>query len=1666
MAPSETWLTESDCDAATMLDQGLPAFNVENTANVVAKELQERATMDNASCGNGSLREIGASFSVEQLAEARADGQSGCKRHPSSETEHKIREVWARVFGMVPNMIGLDDNFFHLGGDSIVSMKAVGQARELGIQVTVADFFRHPSLHDLAKHCHQILDSSPEHIPPFGLLGEHLDRDSFISGISQHYALDPATIQDAYPCTRLQEGLIFLTSKRPGDYQEQCVLELAPGISLEGLREAWEQMVKATPILRTRLAHHKDLGLLQLVLDDRVHWTESTGLEEYLARDRKRSMGLGEPLSRYALVSDDSGRPQWLIWTIHHAICDGWAISLTMNAVSQAYAGNRIEQGPQFQTFVKYVQRQDNKTAAEYWQKSLQGFEAAPFPPLVSSVEQPLADSIVERSLPHPKNTSRGITTSMLIRAASALVIGKMVSSSDVVFGSTLYGRNAAVPGLDKMVAPTFTTVPVRVRFACTQKVSDYLEAIQQEAAEMIPYEQTGLQKIASISPQSRRACQFQTHVVVQPANSSQGLKMLGKWQSDNQERWFCTYALTFEFWLGADGISALAMFDSRLIELWVVEKMLRRLEWVMFQLDHATPTQTLGDIEMSLADDLEQIWQWNGTVPEQVNRCIHDLLADQVSARPKSPAICAWDGELSYSKLDVLSTKLSMKLRELGVGSATHLVPLCFEKSVWTAVAILGVLKANAGFSLLDPHLPEQRLQAMILQVNSNLIVTCASKQDLCSRLAAKTVALSWDFFSDLVVQKCVQIPPSTAPTSIAYAVFTSGSTGVPKGVLVSHANAVSAQHHQVKIFGYTSESRLFDFASYSFDVAISNIFSILACGGCLCIPSEDDRRNHLERSIVSLHVNALDLTPSITQLLSPERLPEVRLLTLGGEPLRAVDVYRWCGKVRICNAYGPSECTPTSTINCNPLDPCKATHIGKGAGVVTWVVDPDNHDDLLPPGCTGELLLEGPLVGLGYLNDTTKTAASFIEDPKWLLRGSASRAGRHGRLYKTGDLVEYDEDGSLVFIRRKDTQVKIRGQRVEPGEIEAVLRSHQKVDDAIVVLQSQKGQESWLAGFVTVRDDNDAVAQKQHSRDVKETAHIAEQNVQSWGLRFDRETYVSINDVQPETIGRDFVGWSSMYDGSEIDRGEMKDWLDDTMNTILNGGPAGHVLEIGTGSGMMLFNLANHGLESYVGVEPSTRAVNFAAKFAKGLPALADKVHIFQGTAEDILRLDKPISPSLVIMNSVIQYFPSQKYLFNIIQYLVNLGSVETIFLGDVRSYTLHKEFLAARSLHLVKEDVSLEEFGQLLRNLEEGESELLLDPAFFTSLPGRLSGVRHVEILPKRMKATNELSSYRYAAVLHINPQQVQEVSQDSWIDFTSNGLDRHSASELLGNKPPTALVAMSNIPCSNIVYEREIVSAVGTPKNGIENSGNWLSALRQKSKRCPSLSAFDLAELARQAGYNVEISWARQHSQHGGLDAIFHRYGIGTNDCKSRTMFHFPTDHEGRAYHLLSSNPLRQQMETKVHEELEKMLRSLLPSYMVPQTITILDKMPVNHNGKTDRKLLSDSVQHKSGPTGGKRPPSTTAQKAMQAIWSNVLDIEPSAIGLDDGFLQLGGNSLGAMKVVHMAREAGIMLQVADMFRHSTTSIQRLLEPTSTDFDGGGGASTSAVVDRTT
>ncbi|CAE7020055.1 destruxin synthetase [Pyrenophora teres f. teres] len=343
------------------------------------------------------------------------------------------------------------------------------------------------------------------------------------------------------------------------------------------------------------------------------------------------------------------------------------------------------------------------------------------------------------------------------------------------------------------------------------------------------------------------------------------------------------------------------------------------------------------------------------------------------------------------------------------------------------------------------------------------------------------------------------------------------------------------------------------------------------------------------------------------------------------------------------------------------------------------------------------------------------------------------------------------------------------------------------------------------------------------------------------------------------------------------------------------------------------------------------------------------------------------------------------------------------------------------------------------RMVADMERVERELLVDPAFFTALPSRLPGlVDHVEILPKKMKATNELSCYRYAAVVHLTPRDgqarelaVREVADDRWIDFAERRLDRQSLLQQLHGLSTSPTIAVRNIPYSKTMVSRCLVRSLDGAEGETSDSPDWLASVHQQTQDCPSLSAAELVELAQEAECRVEISWSRQHSQQGGLDAIFHRYQPLTGE---RVMFRFPTDHAERPLHSLSSKPLRQQFLQKTQQRLVEMLEAQLPTYMVPQTLTVLDAMPVNPNGKVDRKALEQQADTQSNHSGQKQQPSTPAERAMQQLWAGVLAIAPDSIGLDDSFFRLGGDSIAAMKLVGEARRAGIQLTVADLFRN--------------------------------
>ncbi|KAJ3954594.1 hypothetical protein N0V92_008894 [Colletotrichum tropicale] len=544
----------------------------------------------------------------------------------------------------------------------------------------------------------------------------------------------------------------------------------------------------------------------------------------------------------------------------------------------------------------------------------------------------------------------------------------------------------------------------------------------------------------------------------------------------------------------------------------------------------------------------------------------------------------------------------------------------------------------------------------------------------------------------------------------------------------------------------------------------------------------------------------------------------------------------------------------------------------------------------------------------------------------------------------------------------------------------IEQVLRSHESVKDA-AVLSVQRYGEEMIVGFVTLHDQ----ALENQIRTLGQSGDEFEaEQVQLWESVFDRRVYATIDDeARRETVGRDFTGWISAYDGSLLDKTDMNEWLDDTIDMMvthgIRDGPVS-IVELGTGSGMILFSLARH-IRSYHGIEPSRRAVDFVSATAQSIPELADKVHVYEGTATDFHLLGSP-SPDLVIINSVAQYFPSQAYLLEVVEGILKLGSVQTVVFGDIRSFALQKEFLVTKALHATGGKASKGALREKISELEQAEIEFLVDPAFFTSLSARFPDlVEHVCIIPKKMKATNELSCYRYAAVLYIaskrkqsgkDQQQqqlvsdIREVADDEWIDFVAHGLDRATLSNRLATESPD-IMAVSNIPYSKTAFERHCLDALADGKGQEEDADNdsaWLASVRQRSQECPSLSALDLANIAREAGYQVETSWARQFSQRGGLDAIFYREQqpsdtvAGSGRGGGKALWRFPTDHSGREPSAFSNQPLQQQARQTIQRQLFETLEDQLPMESVPEDIVILSALPSTVDGKVDRQALSE------------------------------------------------------------------------------------------------------------
>lgn len=349
----------------------------------------------------------------------------------------------------------------------------------------------------------------------------------------------------------------------------------------------------------------------------------------------------------------------------------------------------------------------------------------------------------------------------------------------------------------------------------------------------------------------------------------------------------FDTYALTMECTLKEEGLAMKAIYDSQVISETQIERMMFQFRHILRQLCADENQNKLKDIQTKSPEDCDTVWKWNTTLPNMVESCVHSLIEQVMVETPDAQAICAWNGELSYGELNIQSYRLAHRLIDMGVGPEIA-VPILFDKSKWVVVAILGNLRAGGAFVPLEPSHPPARLKSIVAQLKATVILCSTEHHGMCSNRFPDCNFLVLD---DLDFARLPEI--DTAPyTEVSsrnalYVLFTSGTTGIPKGVIVEHGSYCSSARHHSKALHFDRTSRHLQFASHSFDTSVEDILTTLLTGGCICIPSEAERNQDIVGAINRMNVTRADLTPSFLSHIDPHDVQNLKVLILGGEPL-----------------------------------------------------------------------------------------------------------------------------------------------------------------------------------------------------------------------------------------------------------------------------------------------------------------------------------------------------------------------------------------------------------------------------------------------------------------------------------------------------------------------------------------------------------------------------------------------------------------------------------------------------------------------------------------------------------------------------------------------------------------------------------------------------------
>jgi amino acid adenylation domain-containing protein len=998
-----------------------------------------------------------------------------------SPIESVLARMWRQILQFTTRSLTPDAHFFQLGGDSLRSMKLVTLASKEGYHLTMERVFRNPTISGMATAMQEVPAAADDEshlsvVPASSLLTQ--DEPSKVWSLLEEYGLDREQVAGIFPCTALQEGLFSLSLALPSLYSSQFVFDFSSAVDIQRFKTAWESTISAFPILRTAIVPSSS-SLVQAVLRHQAEWTEvKQELTSFLAADKAVSFHPGQPLARHYHVQDPSSGQSHLVWTLHHAIFDGWSLESVVDHIRHNYYHHTETVRPtgSFERFVQFCEGLNQDECDLFWREQLKNAPTPSFPNFPKAGHLAADGSCLRHTMAAPTATTLGTTTTIMARASWALLLSEYEGSDDITFGNSLHGRNSLPPKLQDVVGPTVTTLPIRVRIDRTQTILGFLDGLQEQFSTMIPYEQFSLSRILAINQDVKNAASFSTLLIVQVADTKplddEGIRL------EEVERSLHEYPLVLTLMPGKSRIEIIATFDSAVISPPQIQRILEQFEQTFHELSAVPRDTKVGNLDLASKADKSTMFGWNTRSHKAFEVCVHKLIREQVKRSPASPAIYSRHGSLDYAALDKLSDGLAGEMGRFGVKPGS-VVGVLFEKSRWALVSILAIIKAGGAFAPLSPTNPQARLEDIAREANINVVLCSPLQKEVFPNPPWRTIVVCDDTASSFKPAAEAQSRVAT-PDSLLYVLSTSGTTGTPKVFAVQHKSFATGAISRAPLLRRGSDSRVLQFAPYVFDPSVEDILTTLMFGGCVCVPSDEDIMGDISAFMKTARVNFANITPSVAYTLKQDELPDLKILLLSGESPDQALVDKWDGRVQLMNGYGPSECSVKCSINCN-LSRNDPRNIGHSVGTSLWVVKPANHNRLAPLGAVGELVIESPNLAKGYMNRPAATEEKFIISPPWL---RDFRDGHEAQVYKTGDLVKYLEDGSIVYIGRADLQLKLHGQRLEGEEVRQHIQEclydeqlHVIVDtarfegqdsDVLVAYLAQKGE--YRAGAVDI--------------------------------------------------------------------------------------------------------------------------------------------------------------------------------------------------------------------------------------------------------------------------------------------------------------------------------------------------------------------------------------------------------------------------------------------------------------------------------------------------------------------------------------------------------------------------------------------------------------------